>query len=601
MKENSKPRFALVLALLLCLAACFALTVGASETSAPETEAVCSSCGGTADLNGEGLCSSCASAGTDKPVNPIMAYLQSHAPLVLFICIGLGTMVGKLKIKSFVVGATAGTLLVGLVISQLVSVELPGALSSVFFSLFCFTVGFEAGPSFFASLKNSGLKIVALAAFFAFTGLGVTFLVAKLAGLDVGTGVGLMAGALTQTSIIGAAQLDPDMASNATVAYALTYVFGTLGVILFLKNLAPLILRENLPQMVQKKLNRETGGGVSPSAGTPKEIYQLRAYAIQADSAYAGKTVDDFEREAGDRVEIEAVYRDGELLSLTEELTLLAGDIIQVVGDVEALNLADNQGLGEVSDSAYYQVQVVSRKIVLANDFTEENLTLLSQHGVLLTNRKHGQLPKKGSTVSVTGSEKAIREVAKALGYIKQENETDIAVLSLAVAVGLFVGSLALTLRDLSLSLGESVGVLLVGLVCGWYYNSKPRKRGQMPEATRMFLRMLGLNLYIGALALRVGGSFQQAMSSNGWIILALGVVVTLVPHLLSLLFGKFILRIEHTDLLGGLSGAGTCTAALNALNEETGNSVFSQGYATGCAIGNILLTVMGLLLPLLF
>lgn len=594
MKHTMKRRAALCLLLLLCLIMTGTVCAGSEEETAP----ACSQCGQTVETGENGLCAACA---TPAPkTNIVVDYLTSHAPLLLFICIGLGTILGKLKIKSFVVGPTAGTLLVGLVISQFISVELPGALSSVFFSLFCFTVGFEAGPSFFASLKSSGLKIVAMAAFFALAGLGTTFLVTKLAGLDVGTGVGLMAGSLTQTSIIGAAQLEPDMASNATVAYALTYVFGTLGVILFLKNLAPLILGKSLPRMVQDKLNHDSHTHVSSSVGSPKEIYQLRAYAIQAGSVYAGKAVDAFESEAGDRVEIEAVYRDGETVSLTEELILLVGDIIQVVGDVEALNLADNKGLGEVTDSAYYQVQVVSRKIVLTKDLTEEDLVMLSRHGVLRTGRESQKLPKKGSTLSVTGSEKDISAVAKELGYVKQENETDIAVLSLAIAVGLFVGSLALTLRDLSLSLGESVGVLLIGLICGWFYNRKPRRRGQMPEATRMFLRALGLNLYIGVLALRVGGSFQQAMSGTGWMVLGLGVVVTLVPHLLSLLFGRYVLRIESTDLLGGLSGAGTCTAALNALNDETGNSVFSQGYATGCAVGNILLTLMGLLLPLL-
>jgi putative transport protein len=90
-------------------------------------------------------------------------------------------------------------------------------------------------------------------------------------------------------------------------------------------------------------------------------------------------------------------------------------------------------------------------------------------------------------------------------------------------------------------------------------------------------------------------------MSGNGWLILLLGAVVTLVPHILSLFFGKFILRIDDADLLGGLCGSGTCTSALNALTDETNSSVFTLGFAPGCAAGNILLTVMGLLLPLLF
>jgi putative transport protein len=555
------------------------------------------------------VCAAAEDAAENEPARPnvVVDYLTSHAPLLLFICIGLGYIVGKITIKNknhvriFTVGPTAGTLLVGLIVSQFISVELPAALSTVFFSLFCFAIGFEVGPSFFASLKNTDIKIVAMAAFFALTGLGTAYAVCRIAGFDVGVGVGMLAGALTQTSIIGAASLDADMASNATVAYALTYVFGTLGVILFMKNVAPLLLGKKLPIIVKDKVDKMSAGSSHTPVSVPKSLLQLRAYLIQEHSEYVGRTVDQFENSTTARVEVVAVYRGGESMSLIQNHKLLVGDVIQVVGDVDALNLADDKGLREVTDPAYYQVQVVSRKIILTEDFTENGRDLLSEYGLLITNSGGKVSFKKGSIVTVTGSEKAIEKAAKRMGYIKEEgNVTDIAFLSLAIAAGLFIGSLAITLADLSLSLGESVGVLLAGLVCGWFYNRKPRA-GHIPQATRLFLQSLGLNLYIGVLALRVGGSFREAMSGNGWLILLLGAAVTLVPHILSLFFGKFILRIDDADLLGGLCGSGTCTSALNALTDETNSSVFTLGFAPGCAAGNILLTVMGSLLPLLF
>ena len=582
----------LVLALCLCL-----LGVSVAAETEDTAEAVCSACGQA--LDADGLCGACSE--TDGIGNLLVEYLASHGPLLLFVCIGLGYIVGKIKIKAFVLGSTAGTLLVGLLVSQIVSVEFSSVLSTVFFSLFCFTIGFEVGPSFFSSLRSTGLKIVVMALFFACAGLGTVVLVCKLAGLDVGTAVGMMAGGLTQTSILGAAALDGDQASNATVAYALTYVFGTLGVILFMKNAAPVLLRKKLPLMVKDKVDKMSEGSSHTAVSVPKSLLQLRAYLIQEHSEYVGRTVDQFENSTTDRVEVVAVYRGGESMSLIQHHRLLVGDVIQVVGDVEALNHADDKGLREVTDPAYYQVQVVSRQIILTEDFTENGADLLSECGLLITNHSGKVSFKKGSTVTVTGSEKTIETAAKRMGYVKEEGHvTDIAFLSLAIAVGLFIGSLAITLADLSLSLGESVGVLLVGLVCGWFYNRKPRA-GHMPQATRLFLKSLGLNLYIGVLALRVGGSFRGAMTGNGWLILLLGVVVTLVPHLLSLFFGKYILRLDDADLLGGLCGSGTCTPALNALTDETNSSVFTLGFAPGCAAGNILMTVMGLFLPLLF
>lgn len=596
MKSFMKERRLICLLMILCLALSLTVSVAAETAEENETEQmICTECREPAAL-ADGLCASCAEPAT----NPLVSYLVGHSAILLFLCIGLGDLLGRVKIKNYTLfGATAGTLLVGLVMSQFVSVEFPGILGTVFFSLFCFTIGFESGPSFFSSMKNTGIKIMALAAFFAVAGLGTTFAVSKLAGLDVGESVGLMAGALTQTSIIGAACLEDDMASSAAVAYALTYVFGTLGVIVFVKNLAPILLGEKLNVMVKNKmdhLGRASGKG---SGSAPKTMTQLRAYKLLPE--FKHQTVADFEDSTNNRVEIVAVYHNGEAVELDQGYKLLAEDVIQVVGDVEALNIADDSGLCEVTDPAYYQVQVISRTIVLTGDFTANGAEILSGLGLLINRHAGAVTFKKRSAVTVTGSKRAIDEAAKIMGYLKAEgHNTDITVLSLIIAAGLVIGSLALTLSDLTLSLGESVGVLLAGLVCGAIYNRKPRSR-QIPPATRLFLKNLGLNLYIGVLALRVGNSFREAMSSNGWMILLLGIVVTLVPHILSLFFGKYVLGLDHVDLLGGLCGGGTCTAAANSLNDAAEVSIFDNGYTTGYAVGSILLTIMGLLFPILF
>jgi hypothetical protein len=128
-------------------------------------------------------------------------------------------------------------------------------VKTIFFSLFCFTIGFDVGPSFFSTLKSDGIKIVILSVFFAIIGLLTTYLICLCLGLDVGYGVGLLAGALTQTSIIGAAQLGDIYNQNATITYGLTYLFGTIGVIIFVKNIAPLILRKSLPAIVKEKMD----------------------------------------------------------------------------------------------------------------------------------------------------------------------------------------------------------------------------------------------------------------------------------------------------------------------------------------------------------
>jgi putative transport protein len=60
------------------------------------------------------------------------------------------------------------------------------------------------------------------------------------------------------------------------------------------------------------------------------------------------------------------------------------------------------------------------------------------------------------------------------------------------------------------------------------------------------------------------------------------------------ILFGRYILRMNPLILLGACSGAGTITAALRALQEESQSKVPAIGYTVPYAIGNILLTAWG-------
>lgn len=533
-------------------------------------------------------------------LNYLNDYIGNHVAFLLFLCLGLGFIVGKLKIKSFSLGATVGTLLVGILLSQIASVEIPSTIKTVFFSLFCFTIGFEVGPAFFTGLRSSGIKLVGLSVFFTAVSVIAAFVICRISGLDVGYGIGLLGGALTQSSVTGAAQLEGDVAGHVATAFGLTYIFGTLGVVLFVKNIAPLILRKSLKTIVKEKVD-------SISAVTPQEeqnainrILQVRAFVLTENSRYCGCTIEQVEDDFGGRIEIEAVYRGEDIVPDMQEQTLLIGDVIQVVGDISILDAADRDGLAEVSDPKYFRVELVDAKIVLTEDFSETGAEILSNYGILVKPSSRKKPFHRGSIISVKGSAKAIKKAAKKMGYIKDEgNVTDIAYLSIATAVGLLLGSLTLRWEHLSFSLGDCVGTLLAGLLCGWWYQKKPRV-GRIPSATRIFLKNLGLNFYIAALSLEVGERFFASFGENGLKLILLGAILTLVPHLVSLLFGKYVMKIDDADLLGGLCGCGTCTAALNGLSDETNSSVFALGYAPGCAAGNIFLTIAGMILAMI-
>ena len=126
-------------------------------------------------------------------------------PVLLFLAIAIGTVLGRISIGGFALGATACILMVAVVLGQLGAFVIPPMLRSIFFGLFVFTIGYRSGPEFFASLSFRTLHQVALALVVGITGLLAVLAFAFLLHLDPGTAAGLGAGALTQTSMMGTA------------------------------------------------------------------------------------------------------------------------------------------------------------------------------------------------------------------------------------------------------------------------------------------------------------------------------------------------------------------------------------------------------------
>src|SRR3954469_12864369 len=170
--------------------------------------------------------------------------LRQHPELTFFLVLGLGYLLGKLKIGGFTLGAVTGTLLAGVVVGQL-GVKISGEVKQCFFLLFLFSIGFRTGPQFFRGLRRDGLQQAALAAIIATTGLVVAYVVSRLFGYDAGTAAGVVAGSLTESATIGTASdaigrigLSPAAAAalvnHIPVAFAVTYLIGVVGAAWFL-------------------------------------------------------------------------------------------------------------------------------------------------------------------------------------------------------------------------------------------------------------------------------------------------------------------------------------------------------------------------------
>jgi putative transport protein len=149
-----------------------------------------------------------------------------------------------------------------------------------------------------------------------------------------------------------------------------------------------------------------------------------------------------------------------------------------------------------------------------------------------------------------------------------------------------------LTVFSIPITLGAGGGTLFMGLFFGWYQSKHPNI-GQIPSSARWFLKSVGLNAFIAVVGLSAGASFVGALQSMGYMILVIGALLSVVPHLISLYFGKYVLKLDAIDIIGGQCGAGTVTAALNAVTDETGSSIFALSYTPEYAVGNVLLTAV--------
>jgi putative transport protein len=163
----------------------------------------------------------------------------------------------------------------------------------------------------------------------------------------------------------------------------------------------------------------------------------------------------------------------------------------------------------------------------------------------------------------------------------------------LGIFLGGLVGLLTLVVGGLPLTLTASGGALIMGLVFGWLRAVHPTF-GRIPEPAMWVFDTVGLTVFIGVVGLSAGPSFVSGLQKSGASLIVVGLVVAVLPHITAILFGRYVLRMDPLILLGACAGAGTITAALRALQEESQSKVPALGYTVPYAVGNILLTAWG-------
>jgi len=223
----------------------------------------------------------------------------------------VGYCLGRINIKGVDLG-TAGVFIIALVYGAFFSTALGGTVTqkvadnavdissnalkiveTLGLILFVGAVGLIAGPNFFKTFKKNFKSYILIGFIIILSGALVT-----AACFGIGRGaensdsefiamlVGLMSGSLTSTPAFSAAKatVGPELESVVSVGYGIAYIFGVIGVVLFVQ-LMPKILKANMDEERAKITVASTGNDMMKDVkGRRFELdpFGLAAFALTA-------------------------------------------------------------------------------------------------------------------------------------------------------------------------------------------------------------------------------------------------------------------------------------------------------------------------------
>jgi putative transport protein len=577
------------------------------------------------------------------------ATLKQYPEIAIFLTLAIGYFFGKFTFKGIGLGSVTATLLAGVLIGQL-GITISQPLKAFVFLLFLFAVGYGVGPQFVRGIAKDGVPQALFSVVQCLFCLAVPVAVAKIVGYDLGYTAGLYSGSQTISAAMGlstdainrlglAADEAKRLLDAMPIAYAVTYMFGTVGSAIVIAVVCPALLRINLPAAC-KDYEEKFGGGGGKELGGPGSAWHkwaLRAFRIQPAGRAIGLRA--IEAEAlipNARLFIQRIRRNGVIQEANPDTILEEGDVVAVAGAREALvgvvnervrlvasagarsglsNRAD-EGAIEVDDPELLSVPIEGVDVYVTNKEIDgkeliELASLPAFRGVFLRKIARGAvatsipiLPStklfRGDIVTIVGRTQDTTAAAKALGVLDRPTDVaDVAFIGAGIVIGALIGSLVWKVSGVPLTLSTAGGALISGLVCGWLRSVRP-KFGRIPTSTVWFMNSVGLNIFIAIVGISAGPGFVNGLKTQGVSLFLWGAVATTIPLILGLYVGKYLFRFHDALLLGILSGSRTTTASLGLVCDRAGSQIPALGYTVTYAVGNTLLTIWGMVIIVL-
>ncbi|MFA0087170.1 transporter [Vibrio sp. 10N.286.49.C2] len=561
-------------------------------------------------------------------------YLAQNPFAYLFLTLAIGYPLGRITVGGICLGATAGTLVTGILIALASSAlygivyDIPGLVEDIFLMLFMYALGMRVGPQFFSGLARGGVDFLVIGLIVVFSNFLIVFLGAKVLDLGPGYAAGIISGSYTVTAVMGVAQsaitsgafklpegVTADMVgANMAAGYAISYVLSSVFIILLIKYLPKMFGHD--PVVEAAKAEKEFAGGEDGGAlpGTEGASIlgftdkQIRSYVVEHEEL-VGKSISQLFA-MNPHATILKVVRGDAVIDAHDNPQLQMGDIVGVMGDYSLLLKGTGTVGREISEPKARMVDIeVADVHVGKSEYagkTLEELGLEIGFGIHLKSMFRAgvaipHLPKtiveKGDVLRLAGPKWCVDQAAKSLKAVPivESTYTEVSFMSIALFFGFVIGHASVEISGIPFALGTSAGCMLMGILISWLRTRNPDFGGPTSEGARAFLNDIGLSLFVAVLAAGVGPKIMSSFQGSIviWIVV-LGLLGALVPPFLAWIYGYYFRKMNPVVLAGACAGGRNSTPALNGIQELSQSGIAAVAYPVPYALTSAIVLILG-------
>ena len=541
----------------------------------------------------------------------------AYTVIVYSVVIAIGVALGKVKFFGISFGI-AWVLFAGIAMAEMgftVNTHIQHFIKEFGLILFVYTIGLQVGPGFFSAFKKEGIKLNLLAVISIATCVATVIAIHYLTNTDMSTLVGIMSGAVTNTPGLGAANAAlaerfGEDAPSLTTMYAVAYPFGVFGIIIVMLGLRG-IFKVNIE--AEKRLN---------SLRHSKDQVVINRFAIKVSNpSLFGKKLSVIKKTLDFDFTISRMCRKGEILLADADTLIEEGDVVLVVANqrenekfftLMGDSVAITDYFPDEKDMRYTSRRInVTQRAIFTKTLGELDvrrrfgvtITRVFRAGVEFVPSAHTKL-QFGDTITVIGDETHIQLVSKEFGNSKRRLQTPhIAELFMGIALGVLLGSIPFSIPGIpgAVRLGLAGGPLIVAILIS-RYGGKFSVTHYVSQSANLMVREIGIVLFLASVGLDAKAKFiETLLHGDGLYWMGLGVLITLIPLLVTSLIARIKGKLDYLEICGLLSGASTDPPALAFANDMSNSEIPALTYASVYPLTTFLRIMVAQLLIVFF